>query len=205
MDSITIKSLTLKPSFGIDSKSNFLVPIDKSGKLVYSQTNDFFKLNELSDVVVVQDPPHASSSQEEEEEEDQKTTKPSFLVYDSTLEKWTNKRIFKEIPIRKTFRNVNVSTIQIKKAWTPKIRIKTTYTFTIQNSCVCPSSLIFTSVICESLPGGGPSVHSSSSSSIHCAVKSISDKQFEVILINYKPEQKVKKDAYKINYIVINQ
>lgn len=187
MDSITIKSLTLKPSqsstINSEQSKRFIVPMDDSGKLVYSDSTDFFKLNDLSDVEV--EPSQGSQGSQ------------GTLVYDSRLEKWTNKRIFKEIPIRKTFRNVNVHKVQINKALgrftTPKIRVKTTCTFTIQNDCVCPNSLIFTGVRC------------CEDTDVHCAVQSISEKQFEVILVNYKPEQKVKKDAYKIDYIVINQ
>lgn len=190
MDSITIKSLTLKPSQSstIKNSKRFLVPMDESGKLVYSESTDFFKLNDLSDVEIRAEP--SQGSQE-------------TLVYDSTLEKWTNKRIFKEIPIRKTFRNVNVHKVQINKAlghyMTPKIRVKTTCTFTIQNDCVCPNSLIFTGVCPANTRVG------SYGADLHCVVHSILDKQFEVIFVNYKPEQKVKKDAYKIDYLVINQ
>lgn len=185
MDSITIKSLTLKPSqsstINSEQSKRFIVPMDDSGKLVYSDSTDFFKLNDLSDVEV--EPFQGSQG---------------TLVYDSTLEKWTNKRIFKEIPIRKTFRNVNVHKVVniIHHYTTPKIRVKTICTFTIQNDCVCPNSLIFTGVCCGSGSVGAD---------VHCVVQSISEKQFEVILVNYKPEQKVKKDAYKIDYLVINQ
>ncbi len=196
MDSITIKSLTLKPSqsstINSEQSKRFIVPMDDSGKLVYSDSTDFFKLNDLSDVETQGFPEGGEAAPN--------LVGGSTLVYDSTLEKWTNKRIFKEIPIRKTFRNVNVHKVQINKAlghyMTPKIRVKTTCTFTIQNDCVCPNSLIFTGVHCGSGSYGAD---------VHCVVQSISDKQFEVILVNYKPEQKVKKDAYKIDYLVINQ
>lgn len=172
MDTITTK-ITLKPTN--HDGCRFLTSM-KNGKIVYSHPNDFFQLNDFSDVSV--------------------KDYNSVLTYDSN--KWTNKIHHKKYSCQSSFQNVSADKLIIKKhiVSTPKIRVKTTYTFTIQNELVCTSSLIF---IAARAAGGDMK------GGVAAAVKCICDRFFEVILVNYKPEQKVKKDEYEISYIIINR
>ena len=174
MESITTK-IILKPTYP-DNERRFLTSI-KSGKLVYSYSDDFFKLSDLSDVKVSTTTPQRGE----------------VLTYTtaSNSKHWTNKTHNIKKPPMKTFQHVSVDRLQIKEYThtTPKIRVKTTHVFTIHNDRVCRDSLIFISAV------GG----------VAAAVNCIQDGLFEVILVNYNPEQKVKKDEYKISYFIINR
>lgn len=185
MESVTIKSLTLKPTLqGSWAERRFLTPMTTtSGKLIYSYPEDFFKLSDLSDVHV-----------------ELPIQNGQVLTYATGASRWTNKihTITPREPL-KTFHNVNADCFQIKEYThtVPKIRVKTTHVFTIHNDCVCRDSLIFTrdeSGVAARGEGG-----------VAAAVKCIQDGFFEVVLVNYKPEQKVKKNEYKISYFIVNR
>ena len=196
MESVTIKSLTFKPTLrppsGVGAaephiaERRFLTPMTTtSGKLIYSYPEDFFKLSDLSDVHVELPPQNGQ-----------------VLTYTAAASRWTNKThtIIPREPL-KTFHNVNADCFQIKEYThtVSKIRVKTTHVFTIHNDSVCRNSLIFITVR-AAVRNRGEAIRG-----VAAAVKCIHDGFFEVILVNYKPEQKVKKNEYKISYFIINR